>query len=104
MLLTPLSVAPHRYVSLLYRQPKNYTPPQLNLVEDVVRAPFDLDKYVKEAGLVLVGGNFMKEGLGGTICALVPGCTSDGKGYTGPKDGSALTGVADLVKGLVGGK
>ncbi|KAJ0361693.1 hypothetical protein COL26b_013642 [Colletotrichum chrysophilum] len=43
MPLTPLSVAPHRYVSLLFRQPPGeYTPPALNLVEDVARAPFDL--------------------------------------------------------------
>jgi hypothetical protein len=104
MLLTPLSVAPHRYVSLIYRQPPNYSPPPLNLVEDVVRAPFDLDKYVRKAGLVLVGGNFMREGLGSTVCSLVPGCTADGRGYAGPRDGSALTGVGEVVKGLVGGQ
>ncbi|OAK93901.1 PEBP-like protein, partial [Phaeosphaeriaceae sp. SRC1lsM3a] len=63
MALTPLSASAHRYVSLLYRQPENYTPPQLNWVEDVVRAPFSLENYVNEAGLVLVGGNFMREGL-----------------------------------------
>lgn len=99
MALTPLSVSAHRYVSLLYRQPENYTPPQLNLVEDVVRAPFSLENYVNEAGLVLVGGNFMREGLGTTVCALVPGCTADGVGYDGPLDGTALDGVLALIPG-----
>ena len=99
MLLTPLSVSAHRYVSLLYRQPPNYTPPPLNLVEDLARAPFDLQKYVNEGGLTLVGGNYMLEGLGTTLCALVRGCTTDGVGYSGPKDGSALpkTGILGLI-------
>lgn len=61
---TPLSVAPHRYVSLVYRQPGNYTPPEVGVVEGVVRTGFDLGEYVGEGGLVLVGGNFMREGLG----------------------------------------
>ncbi|KAH7083568.1 phosphatidylethanolamine-binding-like protein [Paraphoma chrysanthemicola] len=96
---TPLSVSAHRYVSLLYRQPPNYTPPQLNLIEDIVRAPFDLQAYVAEGGLELVGGNFMREGLGTTLCAIVPGCTATGEGYDGPLDGSALTGVVDIITG-----
>jgi hypothetical protein len=104
MLLTPLSIAPHCCVSLLYRQPENYTPPRLNLIEDVARAPFDVEAYVRDARLVLVGGNFMTEGLGSTVCALVHGCTADGKGYHGVKDGMALKGVGELVQGLVGGK
>lgn len=100
MPLTPLSVQSHRYISLLYRQPQGeYTPPKLNLVEDVARAPFSLESYVSEAGLVLVGGNFMREGLGSTVCALVPGCTANGVGYDGPLDGSALDGVLDIVTG-----
>jgi hypothetical protein len=103
MLLTPLSVAPHRYVSLLYRQPQgSYTPPPLSVVDSVARAPFDLQKYVREAGLVLVGGNFMREGLGSTVCALVPRCTVDGVGYNGPLDGSALNGVVEVIKGARG--
>jgi hypothetical protein len=88
----------------VYRQPAGaYAPPPLNLVEDVARAPFDLQKYVSEAGLVLVGGNYMREGLGSTVCALVPGCTADGVGYQGPLDGSALSGVVELIPGA-GGK
>lgn len=102
MPLTPLSVSAHRYASLLYRQSGNYSPPQLNLVEDVARAPFDLQKYVDEAGLVLIGGNFMREGLGTTVCALVPGRTTDGTGYDGPLDGSALEGVLGLIPGAGG--
>lgn len=99
MPLTPLSVSAHRYVSLVYRQPPNYTPPPLNLVEDLVRAPFDLQKYVNEGRLTLVGGNFMREGLGTTLCALVPGCTRTGVGFNGPRDGSALpaNGVGNLL-------
>jgi hypothetical protein len=100
MPLTPLSVQSHRYISLLYRQPPgNYEPPKLNLVEDVARAPFSLENYVAEAGLVLVGGNFMREGLGSTVCSLVPGCTANGVGYNGPLDGSAVDGVLDIIAG-----
>jgi hypothetical protein len=76
-LLTPLSVSAHRFVSLLYRQPPNYTPPPVNLVEDLVRGSFDLQKYVTEGGLTLVGGNYLLEGLGSTVCALLPGCTAN---------------------------
>ena len=97
MALTPLSVQAHRYVSLIYRQPSNYVPPPLNLVEDVVRAPFDLQKYVAEGGLTLVGGNFMREGLGTTLCAVVPGCTSTGEGYNGPRDGTALPDIRKYI-------
>ncbi|KAE9579251.1 hypothetical protein CGMCC3_g4931 [Colletotrichum fructicola] len=100
MPLTPLSVAPHRYVSLLFRQPAGeYKPPALNLIEDVARAPFDLAAYVQQAGLVLVGGNFMREGLGSSVCALVPGCTSSGVGYVGAKNGTALR--TDLLSGIL---
>ena len=100
MPLTPLSVAAHRYVSLVYRQPPNYTPPPLNPVDAVARAPFNLAQYVRQGGLTLVGGNYMKEGLGTTVCALVPGCTQNGVGYTGPKDGSAEP--ANGIGGLIG--
>ncbi|TDZ39981.1 OV-16 antigen [Colletotrichum spinosum] len=67
MPLTPLSVSPHRYVSLLYRQVPGYKPPPLDLIEDIVRAPFDLQQYVDQGNLMLVGGNFMREGLGSTV-------------------------------------
>ncbi|KAF2997029.1 hypothetical protein E8E13_000024, partial [Curvularia kusanoi] len=50
MPLTPLSVQAHRYVSLVYRQPANYSPPPLNLVEDVARAPFDLQSVKEHDG------------------------------------------------------
>jgi hypothetical protein len=102
MPLTPLSVAAHRFVSLIYRQPPNYTPPELSVVDSVARAPFDLQGYVEEGGLQLVGGNFMREGLGTTVCALVPGCTVDGEGYEGPLDGSAGDGALEVIAGLGG--
>jgi hypothetical protein len=100
MPLTPLSVAAHRYVSLVYRQPAgDYSPPQLSLVDSVARAPFDLQAYVEEGRLELVGGNYMREGLGSTVCALVPGCTQSGEGYEGPLDGSALNSALDFIPG-----
>ena len=77
-------------MSLLYRQPPDYRPPPLNLVDEVVRAPFNLQNYVNKGGLKLVGGNFKREGLATTVCALVPGCTQTGKGYSGPLDRSAV--------------
>lgn len=82
MLLTPLSIAPHRYTQLLYRQPPNYTPPpSLNYVLGV-RNNFDLAGYVKEAGLIgPVAGNYMNEGLAQAVCAITPNCTQDGTGY-----------------------
>jgi hypothetical protein len=40
----------------------------------------------------------MREGLGSTVCALVPGCTADGVGYNGRLDGSALDGVVEAIK------
>ena len=64
MLPTPLSVTPHRYTFLIYRQPPNYAPPpSLNYLPGV-RAAFDLAAYVKEAKLQgPVGGNYYLEGL-----------------------------------------
>ncbi|KAK5721966.1 hypothetical protein LTR15_006560 [Elasticomyces elasticus] len=80
--LTPLSIAAHRYAFLVYRQPPNYTPsPSVNYLPGV-RAAFDLNGYVAQGGLTLVGGNFMREGLSSTVCAITPGCTQDGKGYS----------------------
>lgn len=58
--LTPLSTARHRYIELIYRQPKNFAPPtQLALTT----SNFDLNGFVKQNQLVLVGGNFIREGL-----------------------------------------
>ncbi|KAF1924204.1 uncharacterized protein M421DRAFT_9031 [Didymella exigua CBS 183.55] len=80
------------------QDPPNYTSRPLELVEDVVRAPFDLQKYVTEGGLVLVGGNFMREGLMKTLCAVVPGCSATGQGYTGPRDGKASPDIRKYVE------
>lgn len=82
---TPLSVAPHRYTYLIYRQPPNYVPPpSLNYVPGV-RAKFDLAKYIKDSGLIgPVGGNYYREGLAQTVCLVTPGCTQDGTGYVAP--------------------
>jgi hypothetical protein len=56
MALTPLSVQAHRYVSPICRQPPNYTALPLNSVEDVFRAPINLQKYVLgENSRLLVG-------------------------------------------------
>lgn len=62
MLLTPASVAKHRYIFLVYRQP-NGNEPKTNLVDKTARAPFDLAKFVRDNRLTLVGGNFLTEGL-----------------------------------------
>lgn len=82
MFPTPLSVAPHRYTFLIYRQPPNYVPPpSLNYLPGV-RAKFDLAAYVKEAKLIgPVGGNYYREGLEQDVCLITPGCTQDGTGY-----------------------
>lgn len=61
---TPLSVAPHRYTFLVYRQPPNYTPPVDVHYAPGVRNNFDLNAYVAKAGLQgPVGGNYYLEGL-----------------------------------------
>ena len=79
---TPLSVSPHRYTFLIYRQPPNYVPPpSLNYLPGV-RAKFDLAAYVKEAKLIgPVGGNYYREGQEQNVCLLLDGCTQDGIGY-----------------------
>ncbi|KAK3079764.1 hypothetical protein LTS18_003962 [Coniosporium uncinatum] len=64
--LTPLSVASHRYTYLIYRQPPNFVVPPLQLAE-ATRAPFNLQQFVTEGNLTLVGGRFMREGLGTTV-------------------------------------
>ena len=82
MFPTPLSVSPHRYTFLVYRQPPNYVPPpSLNYLPGV-RAKFDLAAYVKEAKLIgPVGGNYYREGQEQNVCLLLKGCTQDGVGY-----------------------
>ena len=76
MALTPLSVAAHRYTILVYRQPPNYVPPpDTHYAPGAARGNFDLNAYVAKAGLMgPVGGNFFREGLGSTVCAITPGC------------------------------
>ncbi|EMC98820.1 hypothetical protein BAUCODRAFT_145840 [Baudoinia panamericana UAMH 10762] len=81
-LLTPLSIAAHRYTILVYRQPPNYTPPVDIHYLPGVRNNFDLNGYVAEAGLIgPVGGNYFMEGLAQAVCLVTPNCTSDGTGY-----------------------
>ncbi|KAL0943473.1 phosphatidylethanolamine-binding protein [Colletotrichum truncatum] len=72
--LLPLSFTPHRYMSLLYRQPENYTPPPVGTGDSVVRVPFDLAAYVAQGGLQLVAGNFNRVALGRTVCDVDPVC------------------------------
>ncbi|KAF2233062.1 PEBP-like protein [Viridothelium virens] len=82
MSLTPLSVAPHRYTILVYRQPPNYVAPVDPQYVPGVRNNFDLNGYVAEAGLEgPIAGNFFREGLSSTDCAITPNCTQDGTGY-----------------------
>ncbi|KAI6843231.1 hypothetical protein KC340_g1401 [Hortaea werneckii] len=82
MPLTPLSVSPHRYTFLVYRQPPNYTPPPSLMYLPGVRNNFDLNGYVEKAGLIgPLGGNFMRQGLAQDVCAITPNCTQDGTGY-----------------------
>lgn len=79
---TPLSVAPHRYTYLIYRQPPNYVPPPSLQYIPANRALFDLAAYVKAAKLEgPVGGNYYREGLEQAVCAVTPKCTQDGVGY-----------------------
>lgn len=56
--LTPASTTQHRYTFLVYREPPNFDPNEVLLQ---IRTPFDLNNYVQDNGLVLVGGNFLKE-------------------------------------------
>jgi len=56
----------HRYTYLIYRQPPNFVIPPLQLAE-ATRAPFNLQQFVTQGNLTLVGGRFMREGLGTTV-------------------------------------
>nr|OQO18230.1 hypothetical protein B0A51_15464 [Rachicladosporium sp. CCFEE 5018] len=61
---TPLSVAPHRYTFLVYRQLKNYVPPPSLNYAPGARNNFDLAAYVKQGGLQgPVRANYYREGL-----------------------------------------
>lgn len=84
---TPLSVSPHRYTFLIYRQPPNYVPPPSLQYLPANRALFDLAGYVEEAKLQgPVGGNYYREGQAQNVCLLLPGCTQDGTGYQPPQE------------------
>ena len=58
--LTPASTAQHRYTFLVYRQPADYKP---DLVSLQLRTGFDINAYAGANGLVLVGGNFLREAI-----------------------------------------
>jgi phosphatidylethanolamine-binding protein len=58
--LTPASTQLHRYTFLVYRQPAGYVPDTVALQ---VRLGFDINAYAARKGLVLVGGNFLRESL-----------------------------------------
>ena len=57
--LSPGSTTQHRYTFLVYREPAGFTPEDDILLQ--TRAAFDLNDYVQNNGLILVGGNFLKE-------------------------------------------
>ncbi|KAM0718473.1 hypothetical protein Q7P37_005543 [Cladosporium fusiforme] len=81
---TPLSVAPHRYVFLIYRQPPNYVPPPSLNYLPANRAKFDLAGYVAKAKLQgPVGGNYYREGQAQNVCLLIPGWIHAAKGALG---------------------
>ncbi|MCJ1443545.1 MAG: hypothetical protein MMC23_004043 [Stictis urceolatum] len=64
--LTPLSLPAHRYTFLAYRQPKNFVAPA------TLRATIfglKLGEFVDKYGLVLVGGNFLTEGIASNVPA-----------------------------------
>ena len=57
---TPLSVAPHRYISLVYRQSKYF---ELPLALSLTVAGINLQQFVDKYDLELVGGNFYLQGV-----------------------------------------
>lgn len=64
MFPTPLSLAPHLYTFLIYRQPRNYVPPAMLQNLPGLRARFPLQDYVKQNNLTgPIAGNFYQEGL-----------------------------------------
>ncbi|KAL2075753.1 hypothetical protein VTL71DRAFT_696 [Oculimacula yallundae] len=67
---TPLSVASHRYIFLVYRQPKDYESPlSLALTIPGLRLQQFVDKYKLE----LVGGNFYLQGAGTNLGGIGEG-------------------------------
>jgi phosphatidylethanolamine-binding protein (PEBP) family uncharacterized protein len=84
MFPTSLSVNPHTYVFLVYRQPPNYVPPPSLDYLPGARAKFDLAAYVKQAKLIgPVGDNYYREGQEQNVYLLLAGHTQDGTGYVG---------------------
>lgn len=68
MFPTPLSIAPHLYTFLIYRQPPNYIPPPMLQNLPGLRARFPLVDYVRENNLTgPIAGNFYMEGLGNIL-------------------------------------
>lgn len=62
--LTPLSLAKHRYIFLVYRQPEGTFVPQVPLLPQAGRATFNLTMFVEDNKLTgPVGGNYMLQGL-----------------------------------------
>ncbi|KAI9723975.1 MAG: hypothetical protein M1812_000693 [Candelaria pacifica] len=59
--LAPLSVEPHRYTFLVFRQPEDFEP-SVALAAD--RLALDVEEFAQVNGLVLVGGEFLREGVG----------------------------------------
>ncbi|KAH7342875.1 hypothetical protein BKA65DRAFT_300053 [Rhexocercosporidium sp. MPI-PUGE-AT-0058] len=58
---TPLVVASHRYIFLVYRQPKNFESP---LARSLTIAGLNLQQFVDKYGLELVSGNYYLQGVG----------------------------------------
>ena len=67
---TPLSVAPHRYIFLVYRQPKNFESP---LALSLTIAGLNLQQFVDKYDLELVGGNFYLQGVGTNLGSVGEG-------------------------------
>ena len=68
MFPTPLSVAPHLYTFLIYRQPPGYVPPPMLQNLPGLRARFPLLDYVRNNNLTgPIAGNFYQEGLGNIL-------------------------------------
>lgn len=65
--LTPLSLAKHRYIFLVYRQPAGTFVPQIPVLPQAGRAMLDLAKFVKDNKLTgPISGNYVLQGLDST--------------------------------------
>ena len=60
---SPPSFEEHRYTFLVYRQPAGFALSITDLALLNTRVNFNLNKFVLEKGLRLVGGNFFRQGL-----------------------------------------